>query len=204
VAAATSNITTLVSFFNEAYRGTPPWDIGRPQAEFVRIARDGAVRGRVLDVGCGTGENAIFFASLASEVWGVDSAPLAIEKARKKALERKARVRFVVGDALHLEKLNRKFDAITDCGLFHTFSDKERTRFAESLGKALECSGTYFMLCFSDKEPTDWDGPRRVSKDEITGTFGCGWKINYIRGARFSTAFNDNGGYAWLTSITRL
>jgi SAM-dependent methyltransferase len=194
----------LASFFNEAYRGSPPWDIGRPQAEFVKIARGGEIRGRVLDVGCGTGENAIFFAGLAPEVWGVDSAPLAIKKARKKALERNARVRFEVGDALHLEKLKRKFDSITDCGLFHTFSDPERTRFAESLRKALDGSGTYFMLCFSDREPTDWGGPRRVSKDEITGTFGRGWKINYIREARFSTVFNDDGGYAWLSSITRV
>jgi ubiquinone/menaquinone biosynthesis C-methylase UbiE len=194
----------MASFFNEAYRGTPPWDIGRPQAEFVKIARDGTIRGRVLDVGCGTGENAIFFASLASEAWGVDLAPLAIEKARKKALERNARVRFEVGDALHLEKLKRKFDAITDCGLFHTFSDQERVQFAESLRKAMDGSGTYCMLCFSDREPTDWGGPRRVSKDEITGTFGRGWKINYIREARFSTTFNDNGGYAWLSSMTRL
>jgi hypothetical protein len=49
--------------FNEAYRGNPPWDIGRPQAEFVKIAKQGEIRGRVLGIGCGTGENAFFFAS---------------------------------------------------------------------------------------------------------------------------------------------
>jgi SAM-dependent methyltransferase len=194
----------LVSFFNEAYRGSPPWDIGRPQAEFVRIAKNGEIRGRVLDVGCGTGENAIFFASLASEVWGVDSAPLAIQKAREKAVERKAKVRFEVGDALRLEKLKRKFDAVTDCGLFHTFSDEERTQFAESLKEALVGSGTYHMLCFSDREPADWGGPRRVSRGEIAGTFGRGWKVNYIHEARFSTTSNDHGGHAWLSSITRV
>jgi SAM-dependent methyltransferase len=192
------------SWFNEAYRGSPPWDIGRPQAEFVRVAREGGIRGRVLDVGCGTGENAIFFAGLASEAWGVDLAPLAIQKARAKALERKAQVKFEVGDALRLEKLGRKFDTVTDCGLFHTFSDEERKRFVESLGKALESTGTYHMLCFSDTEPEDWGGPRRVSRDEITGSFGRGWKVNYIREARFSTSFNDEGGRAWLTSVAKV
>jgi len=185
--------------FNDAYRGTPPWDIGRPQAEFVRIARKGEIRGRVLDIGCGTGENAIFYAGLGLEVLGLDEAPLAIEKARKKALERAARVEFIVGDALHLKKLKRRFDTITDCGLFHTFSDGDRKHFVKSLKAAL--SGTYFMLCFSDKEPTDWGGPRRVSKDEIRETF-AGWKINYIREARFSTTSDDEGGYAWLSSIS--
>lgn len=192
----------MASFFNEAYKGTPLWDIGRPQAEFVRIAREGGVAGRVLDVGCGTGENAIFFASLGLEVFGLDGASLAIEKARKKALERGVRVEFGVGNALHLEELRRRFDTITDSGLFHVFSDENRKIFAKGLKAALKESGTYYMLCFSDKEPRDWGGPRRVSKQEIMETFGEGWKINYIREARFSTTFNDEGGYAWLSSIT--
>ena len=84
----------MASFFNEAYKGTPPWDIGRPQAEFVRIASEGEIKGRVLDIGCGTGENAMFFAGLGLEAWGLDGAPLAIEKAKKKALERGVRVEF--------------------------------------------------------------------------------------------------------------
>jgi len=192
----------MASFFNEAYRGTPPWDIGRPQAEFVKTARKGEIRGSVLDIGCGTGENAMFFAGLGHEVWGLDAASLAIEKARKKALERKVRIEFVTGDALRLEKLRRRFDTVTDCGLFHTFSNEDRRFFTKSLKTALNKSGTYFMLCFSDKEPTDWGGPRRVSKEEIEETFRSGWKINYIREARFSTTFNDDGGYAWLSSIS--
>ena len=92
--------------------------------------------------------------------------------------------------------------SITDCGLFHTFSDEGRRIFAKNLKAVLNKSGTYFMLCFSDKEPADWGGPRRVSKDEIMGTFDTGWKINYVREARFSTTFNDEGGYAWLSSIS--
>ena len=109
---------------------------------------------------------------------------------------------FNIGDALHLEKLGRRFDTITDCGLFHVFSDEKRKLFAKSLKEVLNGSGTYFMLCFSDREPADWGGPRRVSKDELRETFGAGWKINYIQEARFSTTFNDEGGYAWLSSIS--
>ena len=192
----------MAAFFDEAYRGTPPWDIGRPQAEFVRISHEGGIIGRVLDIGCGTGENAMFFADLDLEVWGLDGAPRAIQKAKKKALDRGIRVDFSVGNALHLKKLKQQFDTITDCGLFHTFSDEDRKLFTKSLKAALKKSGTYFMLCFSDKEPSDWGGPRRVTKDEIRETFSSGWKINYIREARFSTLFNDEGGYAWLSSIS--
>ena len=192
----------MASFFNDAYMGTPPWDIGKPQTEFVKIFNNGEITGKVLDIGCGTGENAIFFAAQGLEVLGLDAAPLAIQKAKKKALQRAVRVEFLVGDALHLENQKRTFDTITDCGLFHTFSDEDRKLFVRSLKAALNKSGTYFMLCFSDAEPADWGGPRRVSKDEIGKTFGTGWKINYIRAARFSTMFNDERGHAWLSSIS--
>ncbi len=188
--------------FNESYRGSPPWDIGRPQAEFVRLARNGEIRGRVLDVGCGTGENAIFFSEFGTEVWGIDVASVAIEKAKRKARERGAKVRFLVADALHLGRLGAKFDTISDCGLFHTFSDEERSLFAESLRSAMENHGSYFVLCFSTKEPTGWGGPRRVSEEEIRGVFRRGWTINYIKEARIETKFHQDAGKGLLSSIS--
>jgi cyclopropane fatty-acyl-phospholipid synthase-like methyltransferase len=188
-------------FFDEAYRGTPPWDIGRPQSELVRVARKGEIRGRVLDAGCGTGENAIFFAGLGHETWGLDGSPRAIAKAKRKAVERGVKVNFIVGDALHLDELGQRFDTVTDCGLFHVFSDEDRKAFVKSLKAALRTAGTYIMLCFSDEEP-DWGGPRRVTQDEIREAFSQGWKVNYVKPARFSTTFNEEGGRAWLSSIT--
>jgi SAM-dependent methyltransferase len=192
----------MVEFFNESYRGAPPWDVGHPQPEFVRLANDGKIRGTVLDVGCGSGENAMFFAGLGLEVLGVDRAPFAIEKAQKKAAERKSRAVFLVADALHLVKLNQRFDTITDSGLFHVFSDSDRVLFVNSLRAALNKGGTYFMLCFSEKEPLGWGGPRRVTRKEIKATFTEGWSIDWIRAARFETTFHKDGGHAWLSSIS--
>jgi ubiquinone/menaquinone biosynthesis C-methylase UbiE len=191
----------MAEFFNESYRGAPPWDVGHPQPEFVRLANDGKIRGTVLDVGCGSGENAMFFAGLGLEVLGVDRAPSAIEKAQKKASDRKSRAVFLVADALHLEKLNRRFDTITDSGLFHVFSDSDRVLFANSLRAALNKGGTYFMLCFSEKEPLGWGGPRRVTRKEIKATFTEGWSIDWMRAAKFETTFHKDGGRAWLSSI---
>lgn len=193
-----------MSFFNEAYRGTPPWDIGRPQGEFVRLEDEGRVNGDVLDLGCGTGENAMMFASKGHRVLGVDSSPLAIAKAKAKAKERNSPAEFVVADALDLTSLGRRFDAAIDSGLFHVFSNKEREVFAKSLWGALKPGGDYFMLCFSDREPADWGGPRRVTKDEIRITFSGDWKVDSIRPARFESQFHGDGGHAWLSKITRL
>jgi ubiquinone/menaquinone biosynthesis C-methylase UbiE len=193
-----------LSFFNESYRGTPPWDIGRPQGEFVKLAEEGEVKGDIIDVGCGTGENAMMFASRGHKVLGVDSSPLAIEKAREKTKLRKSSAEFVVADALELASVGRSFDAAIDCGLFHVFSDRERVTFAKSLREVIRPSGVYFMLCFSDREPSDWGGPRRVKKEEILGTFSKVWRVDWIRAARFESQYHDEGGHAWLSSITRI
>lgn len=194
----------MTAFFNESYRGIPPWDIGHPQAEFVTLAEEGKIQGRVLDIGCGTGENALFFAGRGLEVWGLDAAPLAIEKAKAKATERGLSATFVVGDALNLESLGKKFDTITDSGLFHVFTDEQRVLFVKSLKSALNSGGTYFVLCFSDKEPAGWGGPRRVSEKEIRETFKKGWEIDWIREARFESNFHEEGGHTLLSSITSL
>lgn len=193
-----------MSFFDSAYTGTPPWDIGRPQGEIVRLARAGEIRGDVLDVGCGTGENLLYLVGLGHDGTGIDISPKAIEKARLKAKSRQLEAKFVVGNALNLERLERLFDTGIDCGLFHTFSDGMRRNFAESLKSALRPGGTYYMLCFSEDEPEDWGGPRRVTQREIRDTFANGWRINYIRGARFDVNFPQIEGRAWLSSITRV
>ncbi|HEV2137565.1 MAG TPA: methyltransferase domain-containing protein [Nitrososphaerales archaeon] len=193
-----------MSFFNEAYRGVPPWDIGRPQAEFVKLAEEGKVVGDVIDIGCGTGENAMMFASKGHKVLGVDSSPLAIQKANATAKKRNSSAEFMVADALDLPSIGKKFDAAIDCGLFHVFSDSERGPFAKSLREVLNPERSYFMLCFSDREPSDWGGPRRVTKEEIRTTFSSGWRVDWIRSARFESKYHHDGGYAWLSSMTRL
>ncbi|UCC87337.1 MAG: class I SAM-dependent methyltransferase [Anaerolineales bacterium] len=191
-----------MSSFNSAYAGTPPWDIGRPQAEIVRLSEANEIRGRVLDVGCGTGEHVLYLAELGQEAWGVDSAPAAIEKAKTKAQERGLAANFLVGDATELQRLGRTFDTVIDSGLFHTFSDEERPLFVKSLAHVLRPGGTYYALCFSERELGP-GGPRRVSRAEIRSSFQEGWKINYIREARFESSIHTGGARAWLSSITR-
>jgi cyclopropane fatty-acyl-phospholipid synthase-like methyltransferase len=191
-----------MDFFNSAYTGTPPWDIGRPQKEFIELVRRGEITGSVLDIGCGTGEHALFFAAEGHEVWGIDSAPLAIGKAQQKAEERGLPVHFLVLDARDLASLGRTFDTATDSGLFHTLADVDRRVFVDNLAAIVSPGGTYFMLCFSDREPAGY-GPRRISEREIWENFKDGWSINYIRAATFESRTRAEGPRAWLSSIKR-
>jgi 2-polyprenyl-3-methyl-5-hydroxy-6-metoxy-1,4-benzoquinol methylase len=192
-----------MDFFEEAYHGTPPWDIGRAQREFVRLEESGQISGDVLDVGCGTGENALFLAARGHDVWGVDSSPAAIATARRKAEERSLTATFLVKDTLSLDEIGRTFDSVIDSGLFHTLSDPDRLRFVRNLSDVLKPGGTYFMLAFSELEPAGY-GPRRITKKEILATFSEGWRINEIRAAVFESRTRPEGSRAWLSSITRV
>ena len=127
--------------WNSVYEGSPPWDIGRPQPDFVRLADAGKLHGQVLDVGCGTGEHVMLAANHGAEAMGVDVAELAIERARAKAEERGISAMFEVGDVLHLDRLGRQFDVITDSGVFHVFDDEERPVYVNSLSSALRSGG---------------------------------------------------------------
>ena len=84
--------------FETAYAGKPPWDIGRPQRAFVEVAD--RVAGEVLDAGCGTGENALYFAQRGHPILGIDFLEGPIQEARRKAQERGLAAEFVPMDAL--------------------------------------------------------------------------------------------------------
>ena len=116
----------------------------------MRLAGEGAFAGTVLDAGCGTGENALHIASLGLHVLGVDVAQTALSIARKNAAARGMDAEFVVGDALHLDRLNRVFETVLDCGLFHTFDSDERRDYVESLASVTGRRGHLYVLCFSD------------------------------------------------------
>ena len=188
--------------FDASYAGTPPWDIGRPQAAFLRLADDGLLTGDVLDAGCGTGEHALMAAELGLTATGVDAAPTAIGIATSKAQARKLEARFVVADTLDLAALGENFDTILDCGLFHVFDNSGRARYVESLAAVLRTDGRFFMLCFSDAQPGDF-GPRRVSQEEIRSTFASGWQVESIEAATLKITLSDQGAIAWLATIRR-
>jgi SAM-dependent methyltransferase/DNA-binding MarR family transcriptional regulator len=188
--------------FDAMYAGTPPWDIGRPQPAFLELARTGALRGRVLDVGCGTGEHALMTAGLGLPSTGIDAAPTAIAIAEGKARERGLSARFLVWNALELDSLEEQFDTVLDCGLFHIFDDHDRARYVDSLRAVIPPGGRYFMLCFSDRQPGQL-GPRRVTEEEIRASFAEGWTVDAIEAAEMDLTTGPGGALAWRTKLTR-
>src|SRR5208283_4857831 len=120
------------------------------------------------------------------EVWGIDASPNAIRKAEEKAKDRGIAVKFLTTDALDLGSLERTFDTVIDCGLFHVFSDPDRERYVSSLASVTAPGSKLVILCFSDQQPGD-QGPRRVTKAEIRQAFDKGWRVHDIRATAFET-----------------
>jgi len=192
------------SRFEEAYKGTPPWDIGRAQPALQAVVDAGLVTGPVLDAGCGTGENALFFAARGFEVVGVDAVEAAIAAARAKAEARGLAVAFLVHDALSLDGLGRRFNTVVDSGLFHTFDDGERRRYVAALAAATALRGRVFVLCFSEHE-TGEGGPRRVTQAELREAFDAPpFRVVTIEAAEMATNLDGGGRKAWLASIERV
>jgi SAM-dependent methyltransferase len=192
--------------WDASYRdaGPAPWDIGRPQAPFVRIASERGFAGPVLDAGCGTGEHALLAASFGLRVLGVDLAATAVSLARSKALERGLDAEFALADAFELHRLGRTFHTVLDCGLFHTCDSHERPRYVASLASVTGPEATLYLLCFSDEAP-DF-GPHPISRKELMTAFdNCeGWKVISVEPDRIHTTFTgDEGIPAWFATIRR-
>lgn len=190
--------------FDEIYRGgAPAWEVGRPQPEVVALAEGGFFTGRVLDIGCGTGENALMLASRGLDVLGIDQIEPAVQQARDKAAQRKLSTRFKVHDALNLVALGETFDTVLDSAVFHGFSDSERPRYATSIASVLRPAGRMAMICFSEAETRE-GGPRRVTQQEIRDTFSTGWAIDEIRPIRYAAHLYADGARCWLTLMRRV
>jgi cyclopropane fatty-acyl-phospholipid synthase-like methyltransferase len=180
--------------------------MSRPQPAFHALAESGAIKGRVLDIGCGTGEHALMAAAMGLEATGIDNLPSAIETATANATARGLTARFLVHDALELTSLGEQFDTVLDCGLFHLFDNDSRVVYVDQLRSALPAGGRYFMLCLSDKQPGEL-GPRRVSETEIRSCFADGWQLDSVSPAEIATTtgpVGPQGAFAWLMSATRL
>ena len=193
--------------FEAAYESKPPWDLGRPQSPFVDHAEQ--ITGSVLDTGCGTGDNTLFFAERGQSVLGIDFVAKPIEAARRKAQERGVQAEFLQMDALKLKDFSRTFESVIDCGLFHVLSDEDRPLYVEGLAHVTRDGSKVFLMCFSDEQPGDI-GPRRISQGELREAFSDGWTIESITATRFEPnpdadqrEFGDEGPKAWFAIIRR-
>ena len=154
--------------------GTPRWDTGMPQPELEQLVQ-GRAPGRALDLGCGTGADAVYLAGHGWQTTGVDFAPEAIAAARKKAADAGVDAAFVVGDASRLADAGVRgpFDLLLDIGCYHTIPASRRDAYVAGAAGAARPGADFYLAGLADP-PRLWRllGAHGISTDEIKSRFG--------------------------------
>ena len=189
--------------FAERYAsGKTPWDSGTPSEELLRVLNAGKLTGSsVLEIGCGTGTNAIELARRGFHVTAVDIVDHAIQTARDKAHAAAVSVDFRVADVLR-DNLGGPFDILFDRGVYHCLRTEDLKAFQEFLKQATRSGSWFLSLAGNAKEETD-PGPPVVSEQEIRSELGPLFDILELREFRFATNESDFRPLGWSTLMRR-
>ncbi|RPF37423.1 class I SAM-dependent methyltransferase [Streptomyces sp. TLI_185] len=166
-------------------------------------AEAGAIRGRVLDAGCGTGEHTLMAAGLGLDATGIDLASRALRTAEDKARVRGRTARFLRYDARELATFSEQFDTALDCGLFHVLGGEVRTAYVAGLRTVLRSGRRCFLLCISDRERGDWGTVHRASRSDVEAAFSDGWRIDSVEPSAIHLIGDPGHVEAWLVALTR-
>ena len=191
------------SDWDAIYRGAPRWDIGGPQPALRSLAESGTIRGRVPDVGCGTGEHVLMCAALGLDATGVDLSSVALQVATDKARARGLTARFIAQDVRQLAELDQTFDTVIDSGLFvHVYDNEDdRDAYIDGLRSVLPPGGRYFMLCVRGQG--SGSGHDGLTLEQVVDTFPRGWRVDSIEPTTLTGTGDADGIPAWLLALTR-
>ncbi|MFJ9554304.1 class I SAM-dependent methyltransferase [Nocardiopsis sp. NPDC101807] len=200
--------------FDVFYRSSPngsarldetPWNGARPHGGLVAIQDEGGIRSPVLEVGCGSGDNAVHLARHGHRVVAVDASPTAVAEAVLRAQGARVPVEFRVEDATRIDASVGDFSTIVDMAHFHRLDRPERSPYLEAL-HAVSHPGTWLVLLgLSDRSPGSAPGRRRLSEHELrTSLSAAGWWIRSMRASVLDTPSPAGGDPAWLVEAERL
>ncbi len=126
------------------WRGRTPWDTGRTPPELLDFLASQAP-GRALEMGCGTGTNAIALAQHGWEVHAIDFSSLALRIARRKARRAGVQVHFHHRSVTNTKGLPAPFDLLLDIGCYHGLHPVLQARYAANLPRLLSANGILLM-----------------------------------------------------------
>jgi len=196
----------MLERWDSAYRGgrMPGWDVGRVSSELSKIVEDGTLRpGRALELGCGTGTNAVYLASKGFTVTAVEVAPTALTLAEQQARKANVRVRWLVADVTALGEME-PFDFVFDRGCYHHVQLYDSAGFVKTVDRLTRPGGHFLLLAGNANEPRH-GGPPRVEEKKLVDDFAATWDFVCLREIRFESRDpnSKSGPWAWSALLRR-
>ena len=152
-----------------------PWERDSAVPELVETAR-GLQPGRALDLGCGTGAQAVHLARTGWEVTAVDVVPRALDTARRRADRAGVSVDFRRADVTRLEDLGLADVALAfDRGCFHGLPDQARDAYVRGVSAATRSGAILLLMAF--QPPTPAAMPRGATQEELEKRLGPAWRL---------------------------
>jgi SAM-dependent methyltransferase len=197
----------LLELWDGSYRGgkRPFWDAGVPSGELRRVVEQGIVRpGPAVDLGCGSGTDAIYLASKGFDVTAIDIAPTALSLAREKAERAGVKVRWLLANVLSLPKLE-PFQFIFDRGCYHEVRFDNAAAYVEMVRKLSQPGRTRFLLLAGNpNEAAVQYAPPQVAEEDIRGDFSSLFDFEWLQETRFETSNPAaRGPLAWSVMLRR-
>lgn len=182
---------------------TPPWETGTPAGELVRAVNDGVIKpATTLELGCGTGANAVYLARRGFEVTAVDASPTAIERARTRAEQQGALLRIVLADVYDFARTAGTFDLVFDAGFYHFMRRTDLSRLVDLLWRVTHPGSIYFVLAGATGETAE-GGPPQVSEEEVRNELGRLFEWVELRSFRFESPRRKEGYLGWSCLMRR-
>lgn len=183
--------------------GTPPWESGVPSGELVRVLDEGLVKPcAALEIGCGTGADAVYLARRGFELTAVDSSPTAMERARGRAQRAGVLIRFVLDDVFAFARQSGPFDLVYDAGFYHFARQWELERLLDLLWRVTR-PGSYYLTLAGSTDETAEGGPPRVSEEEVRFELGRLFQCVHLRPFRFESPARADGYLGWSCLMQR-
>jgi SAM-dependent methyltransferase len=122
--------------------------------------------GHALDLGCGTGRNAIYLAAHGWDTVGVEMAGYAVDVARGKAVAQGVPARLVQGDVTRLPDLDigKAFNLFMDGGCYHTIPPGRRDAYAESVTAVAALGARLIIVGFRTPLGAGADGEKLLKR----------------------------------------
>ena len=188
-----------------AYReGTPSWETGEPAPELVQLVKQNRIpRGTALDIGCGTGANAVFLAEEGFEVTAVDISPTAVERARTRAALAGVNIHFVVDDVFHfIRSCPTRFDFLLDAGFYPYVRGHSLSAYLDFLWRASR-PGSYCLVLAGHAAETAEGAQPGVTEEDLRLELGRLFEFIDLRTVRLGSPLRAEGYLGWCCFLHR-